>query len=403
MGQVVPQGAAGTWRNILNYMIPVMNLPMAKTKPLQVFRDETLSLEARMIAAIEAVGPRNVAQIARLAGAHQETVRYKIKKQFAGRGFRFQAEVDYHKLGLSLHWATFEVAPIYYATAPRLFDAMNGAAYLVHYSKVLPGGYFVALFALPAGRGPDFARFLGTLQKRKIINGFTLNEVVAERHKPMDVKHFDFRASRWEVDWQKIRNSPSVPLTIDRSRRERVADEVDMLLIKELQKDALQHTVGIARRVKVNAKTLEYHYRVHVVKRQLIPRYRVRWMRDLTKTMAHSTVVVRMTFKGLDPRSYQRVQATVGRIPFLWFEARLDDGTYFATLSIPVTDFLETMSYVNSELQSLGPGVELGYMKVGDSFNFTIPYHMFSKGEWRFDAKNMEASVMKGLSEGLEK
>ena len=37
------------------------------------------------------------------------------------------------------------------------------------------------------------------------------------------------------------------------------------------------------------------------------------------------------------------------------------------------------------------------YLSIEDSENYTIPYHMFSKGKWRFDPKRAESAVLAGL------
>jgi DNA-binding Lrp family transcriptional regulator len=376
-------------------------MPIVKT--VQVPGGKSLDLEAKVIAAIETVGPRNIAEIARITGAHQETIRYKIKKRFVKRGFRFQAEVDYGKLGLTLHWGRFVVSPIYYESAPKFFAALGAHGYLTHYAKILPSGHFVALFALPTGKGEKFRSFLRGLQKRKVIADFDLDKVEAERHKPMDVSQFDFKAGRWEANWSKIRESRGSPLVIDRTPKSQLADETDLKIVKELQINALQHATEIARKLKMNEKTVEYHYRAHVVKESLIPRYRVRWMRDLTRRVTHSLTIVRMTFNGLDDRAYERVQSAINRIPFLWVEARLEHGTYVATLAIPVSEVMETMSYLNEEIQYLGPKADIGFLRDRDSYNFTIPYEMFVEGEWEFDPRKMETAAVAQLSKSLKK
>jgi len=140
-----------------------------------------------------------------------------------------------------------------------------------------------------------------------------------------------------------------------------------------------------------------------VVKHKLIAGYRIRWMKEMTNVLTHSMMIVRMTFKGLKGTAYMKTQAVVSKIPFLWVEDLLKDGTYIATLSIPTEDYLETIAYVNDELRFLGPNVDLGFLKVNESYNFTIPYHMFSDGEWRFDSKEMETTILTELSGGLEK
>ena len=96
----------------------------------------------------------------------------------------------------------------------------------------------------------------------------------------------------------------------------------------------------------------------------------------------------------------------IRRVPrpfFLWVEDLLKDGTYVATLSVPIEDFAGTIGYLNDEVHALGSSIEMGFLKVGESYNFTIPYDMFSDGEWQFDPKEMEAAVLKELTGGIEK
>jgi DNA-binding Lrp family transcriptional regulator len=375
---------------------------LSPTRSIQAFKDESKDLDARIISAIGSVGPRNVALISRRTGVHQETTRYKINKRFSSLGFRFQAEVDYGRLGLVLHWASLQISPLYYESAPSLLRALNKTGYLIHFSKILPQGQYVALFALPDGREEEQARLLQSLKKRRIIADFRLDQIVVERHKPMDPSFYNFQSNRWEVDWHKVRTSPGLPLPVVKKSGQ-LADETDMLIIKELQKDALQHISDLAPKLKIHQKTLEYHYRTHVVKNGLIPRYRVRWMGDIGKTLAHSTIVSQLTFTGLEKSEFRHVQGVVSKIPFLWVEDLFHDGTYVATLSIPAEDFVETGSYLNAELGELGDKVVFGYMKVSEASNFTIPYQKFSEGEWRFDSKRMELEIAKELSKNIEK
>ncbi len=376
---------------------------MSSAKTLHAFKDDSLGLEARIVAAISSVGPRNVAQIARLTGAHQETIRYKVKKQFAERGFRFQAEVDYRKLGLQLQWATIRISPPYHASASRFFDALNKTAYLVHYSKFLPEGSFVSLFAPPAGRGYELGTLLEALRRKKVIEDFQLDAVVVERHKPMDVRNFDFQKARWEVDWQRVKRSEGLPLPDDPVEAVGVADGIDLRIIKELQIDELQHTVGIARKLRINEKTLEYHYRNHVRGKRLVPRYRVRWMRDFTSAVTHPALVVVMKFSIHEEKLFRQVQSVVNSIPFLWTEYKLKNGEYVAMLGVPLTELMEMMAFMDEVLPLSKAKPDVGYMKVGESFNYTIPYARFSESGWDFDARTAKEAVLKELSRNVQR
>jgi len=353
--------------------------------------------------AIGMVGPRNVAEISRLTGAHQETIRYKIKRQFAEMGFRFKADVDYRKLGLVLHWGKFTVSPVHYPSATKLFRSLNDSAYLIHYSKILPQGHFVALFSLPEGTTNEFAQFLLRLKERKIIAEFELDRVLAQRHKTMDPTFYNFRRDKWEVDWAKVRSARALPLVAEKDRAKSLADGTDLLIINELQKDARRHVSGIAKKLKLNPKTVEYHYRAHVVGEGLVRGYMVRWLKELNQPLSGSVVSVRMTFEGLDRRRFGAVQSVMNRLPYLWVEDLLESRTYIATLAVPMNDFAPTMDHIGRELGFLGRHADIGFLSVAESFNYTIPYHLFSDGKWQVDVKRMEAGVMKGMNSGIGK
>jgi DNA-binding Lrp family transcriptional regulator len=371
---------------------------LARTKSVQAFKDESLDLEARIVDAIRSVGPRNVSLISRMTGAHVETIRYKIKKQFRKLGFKIHADVDFKKLGLTLHWATFHFSRTYYDAASAVLRTLNEIGYLTYFAKIVPQGHYVALFAIPSGKTQQYRGFLSHLRKSGVFADFTIDEVLVSRHKSMDPKFFNFQSGKWDVEWNRVKEEAGVPLQFDGKESQPVADYYDLLLIKELQLDALQHVVAAARKLKVNQKTFEYHYRAHVLKKKLIPSYIVRWMQDQEKTLVHTVVLTRMTFRGLSQTEFSRVQRAVSKIPFLWAEEVLRDGTYITTLCIPGAELITTFSYLNGEVSDLQSKVEVGYIKPRESSLFTIPYNMFSADGWKFDPHHLERELAKRVA-----
>jgi hypothetical protein len=167
-------------------------------------------------------------------------------------------------------------------------------------------------------------------------------------------------------------------------------DLYDLLIIKELQKDSLQHLVEIGRILKVNQKTLEYHYRTHVQKGRLIPSYTVRWTQDIEKSLTHSIQIARLEANGLSNAEFIRLQAAVSKIPFLWAEELLRDGTYVATILMPSQEAVSTFDYIGSEVPNLDSRISVGYIKPHDAFLFTIPFEMFEKG-WSINLDRLES------------
>jgi len=376
---------------------------LSRSKSVQAIRDESPDLEARIITAIGTAGPRNVAQISRMTGAHQETIRYKIKKHFGRLGFRFHAEVDFEKLGLSLHWATLDFAKPYYGMAPQILRALNQVGYLIYFAKVVPQGNYVTLFALPENTSDQYTEFLNKLREEGIIVDFTLDKVNASRHKTMDPRFFNFRSGRWEIEWDKVAEQKPIPLPTAGRPHTEDFDYYDLLVIKELEKDSLQHLTGIAKKLKVHQKTLEYHYRTHVQKWKLIPSYRIRWTQDTTKRLIHSVAYTILTFRNLTNQELVEVQAAINKIPFLWSEDLLQGGTYLAMMYVPVTDMINMTSYISSSLPNLASRVEIGFVEPANATSFTIPYNMYQGGSWKFDLNQIVKSLRKKSVIALKK
>ena len=365
---------------------------MPRVKPNQT-KDGFSDLEARIITAIGSAGPRNIAQISRMTGTHQETIRYKIKKRFARLGFKFHAEVDFDKLGLGLHWGTLYFTNAFYDSAPQVLRVLNRVGYLTYYAKVLPQGSYIGLFALPQGTPDQYKVLLSELTSEGVLSGFTFDEVLASKHKAMNPQFFDFRSGRWEIDWARVPDQISTPLQIGKRAQAVNFDLYDLLIIKELQRDSLQHLTGIAKKLKVHQKTLEYHYRTHVQKCKMIPSYRVSWAQDTSNRPARSTVTTRLTFHDLSKQRLSEVQGSISRVPFLWAEDLLQSGTYVATLHVPVTELLGVSSYINESVRGLDSKVDVGFIKSADTSSFTVPYGQYGKGGWRFDIQEMKSAL----------
>jgi hypothetical protein len=314
-----------------------------------------------------------------------------VKRQFRKLGMRIHAEADYRKLGLVPMWADISFSPKFGGSTESVFLTLNKCAYLVYYGKLLPQGGFTCMFAVPEGKRSQQEELLAHMKRAGIISSYSMRECEVSRINRMDPKFFDFQSGAWQVDWNLVRQGSGTELKVRGSVEAERVDKYDLLLVKELQLDSLQHLVSIAKKVKVHSKTLEYHYRAHVQKAQLVSSYYLRWMRDTERSVAHSVLITKMTFSDLGG-SFKRVQRVVSKIPFLWAEYVYKDGTYMVFLDIPIRETMSTLDYINSELPDLNERVEMSYVKRNEACLFTIPYEMFSDG-WTYDLKKAKSAV----------
>jgi len=348
-------------------------------------------VEERLVHSIQELGPRNVALLARETRAHPETIRYKVKRQFKKLGIRIHAQVDYRKLGLIPFWADLRFSPKFGGSASDVFTRLSHSAFLIYYGKLLPQGSFTCMFALPEGKKSQHEELLSYMKKVGILDGFTLNETVANRINRMNPRFFNFRSGSWEIDWSEVKKSQGSEMKVTSAPRPARVDLHDLLLVKEMQINSLQHLVSIAKKVKVHSKTLEYHFRAHVQNEKLVSSYYLRWAHDIESNVSRSILLTILKFRNLGS-ALGRVQRVVSKIPFLWAEYMFKDGTYTAFLYTPFREAMTTLDYLNSEVPDLHDRVEMSFVKKKEASLFTIPYEMFEDG-WNYDLKKAKSAV----------
>lgn len=355
---------------------------MTKTESIQSTRDTQANLEGKIVEAIQKVGPKNISLLSRVTGAHAETIRYKVKRQFPSVGLQLKASPDYKKLGLTEYWGMLKFSPKMSRRAQTVLLSLQQEAYLTSYGRIVPQGRYAVQFALPVDMAKAHRELLQSLADAGVLEGFDLEEVAAGRLTPMNPRYFNFQSDRWEVDWGRVSGESGKPLPVTKDVPAE-ADKLDLMLVKETEEDPLQHIVSIARKLKIHQKTLEYHYRAHLLKQRLVPSFVVRWSPGPVNTEAGPTMIGILMFSRLGPR-FDEVQRAVSKIPFTWAESALKDGRYVATVCIPVNEAVPVYSYLDSELGDLSDKVEIGYLKRSERRAFSVPAHLFNEG-WTFD------------------
>ena len=256
----------------------------------------------------------------------------------------------------------------------------------------MPHGHYLCVFSVPGGASQDLRLFLEDLKKMGVLDGFGINRAVFSRRDSMMPAHFDFGAGRWDVDWAKVRAGPSRPFPVRKEQPASDLDDYDLMLMKELEADSLRHIVGIARKLRVHQKTLEYHYRAHVQKRKLISYY-VKWVGEPEETESPAVLPTVLLFSHLG-NGLPQVQNAVSKIPFLWWESLTENGSYIALLLTPVREAIDVFDYISREAPDLHDKVQVGYVKVEDSAIFAVPNHLYNRG-WTFDRHAARARIAK--------
>ena len=152
----------------------------------------------------------------------------------------------------------------------------------------------------------------------------------------MRAEFYDFDHGVWDFDWTE-RVEPSKD-QVEEITSELSFDKFDLLILKEMQKDATRSISEIRDKIKeedgidINYKTLAWHWIKHVQEKKMIKGYRLNWMgtsydwaADKPKQRQHKYMIVAVFVKGVSQAERASIRSEMNRLPFLWCETAGED------------------------------------------------------------------------------
>jgi hypothetical protein len=407
--------AGSTWYKPRDQTIPPEDIVAPRdailiTEPSKRQAVNTPEKIAQMVKLMAELGP-DIDLIARTTGVFKETVRYWYKERILGEGMAVQAVPNEAALGMKRIAAKVRVAGTYLAHIQPTFLAMNDCSFAAAFEQAIPDEYYFLHATVPEKFVADYRYFIKKLKEIGIFESTELFEFDWFRRVPMRAEHYDFEASRWDYNWQN-----QLPIEKEEMKPKHIAeakvDKIDLLILKELQLDAarplteVNRALGAKNKIEINYKTLEWHYRQHVVKGGLISGYSIRWLGTRYNPLAekvehrrHRYLVVNVIVKDVTNQEFLELTTKANRTPFLWSEMRGKD--YLAQFAFPIEETVDAFEYLRDILR---PFQGRGSHYVVDQRNaaqFVLPYNSWSESEkdWAFEKEKalglMESLVLK--------
>lgn len=355
---------------------------------------------ADLIQAVDRIGIKNVAALSRMTGMPKETIRYMLKKRFPELDLRVETVFNLGDLGLQRYSATISFAPDALPHANSILDRLAEVAFLTYRTGTLLEPTHVALFAVPVLVEEQFHSFMRDLVSEGILRDAEFKRVEWVRNPELKCGFYDFDSGRWSIDWAEVGKRPEAPpspIVVDQPRLKPAIDRSDLLLIKELQASSQRSLVDISGKLKMNAVTLRWHFRKHVL--PVISYHRVRWIPvrggDQTKVAGAS-----FGFSQLTRSQLGKVRLLFNNFPFAWYEAGSRDGSYRAELAIPVEELVLSLEFLNARLGEMSlPPWETYLLNLRSSMCYTVPYENFTDEDgWTFDPERALSSILAVVS-----
>ncbi|MDV3292971.1 MAG: hypothetical protein LYZ70_01715 [Nitrososphaerales archaeon] len=363
------------------------------SRPEGAKRDTNAST-AQLVQLISEIGP-DVAEIARRLGQFKESVRYRYKSKILKKGFAVQAAADYEKLGLRRVMFVASFAGDFRRYASTILTAMSELCYVVYFARVLPEGRYIVNAAVPTEFVDRFAELIHALKSKGLFSSVEVLNFEWARNPPMRAEFYDFDIGRWDFDWSTVGKMNYGAAAYVPSNREKF-DYTDLLIVKELQKDATRSLTEIADQLKVNYKKLAWHYATHIIGRKLLRSYRINWMGTrynyrIEKALhrKHRYVELVLVVRDLKGRERMELMSSTNRLPFLWFEA--SGKNYYADFAFPIDSMTEALEYLATVLEPFEGRYDHYAIDTTNALTFSIAYQLYDQnlGKWAFNSADL--------------
>lgn len=316
--------------------------------------------------------------------------------KLAERGIRVLPLLDTDKLGLQRVRVSFEI-PEGAGDPKVIMGGLHQKAGLKSYTRIFFSHEFDCEFVVPKDSLVQFRKLLEALQEMKLIENVEYKPILWKQILMMKTQHFDYESSEWDVDYSRLVGDPSITIEKQISPSTKI-DKNDVLIIKSLELDPWAKVVDISEKLKIPVGDVSYHLNKHVLGKKLIPTYRLRWIGNKESWSKHSIVIQTYVFEKLEDDEMRRAMSVMTAAPFTWDIQLAEDGTFFANLLTPLSQFPETQHYISESLRPLNlrPRVLTGDWSLASTF--TIPSTMFEERRWKLDPEVSLSYVLQMVS-----
>jgi hypothetical protein len=348
-----------------------------------------------LIEAVNRVGIQNISLLSRMTGMPTETVRYTVKKRFPTMGLNIRTPMNHGLMGLERYFISLNFSNSAKSSAPAILETLSSSAFLTYWCKDAIGSRYLTFFSIPVSFADEHRRFLDRLKDEDILVDYRTERLEWSRHPELKSRYYDFGKGTWSINWDEIKRQgeapPSLPSIEEPSPLPDI-DVTDTLIIKELQLDSWRNIAEIARKLKVNDRTLRWHYRKHVA--PIATSSYVSWLPVTKKGIARAAGLI-YEFNGITKDTLKELRFFFNNFPFAWFEAGRQDGYYQVHSAVPADFMMESLRFLNSSIADAIDKSTIWTTDLSTSHWYTMPYENFdNKKGWFFEQDDVLKKIL---------
>lgn len=234
-------------------------------------------LDLRMIEGLGVLGPRNITSLARRLGVPAETLRKRLRR-LRSQVFLY-ANIYHTNLGLRKAVVLAQAVP---GWEQLLFDCLKMNDFWIYVNRCYGiNEGCIGFYTIPKEHAIEFEDFILELEKLRVANNTRISWSTCFQAVHARCNWFNPNEAKWIFRWDEWINeiptrTTQLPYTlIDPRDFPVMADEIDVFILKELEKNPTVSLTDLATMLGISQQLAEYHYRKHIMARGLLESFDV--------------------------------------------------------------------------------------------------------------------------------
>jgi DNA-binding Lrp family transcriptional regulator len=368
---------------------------------------ELTILDIKILRALWEIGPRNLSRVARAVGIHRRTLESRIERMKSDPNFflRVHTSVYHTNIGLRKAVVFLEANP---GIEQLLFDCLPINQFWLYVCRSYGMGEgCTAVYAVPIEHCHEFEEFIYELRRLEVAKNVHIYWSTCFQGGRITLNWFDNKLGRWVFPWDDWINEvqtqkTDLPYTLVESKSYlNRADEIDIKMLEKLEGDATRSLTDIARSVGISRQLARFHYKEHLLGRNLIEGHEVFVMRygNSPSVMVYFTI----TFHTHETFA-KFARSLLDKFFVLTMGKNLGENCLILEVFLPPEEFRRFIEVLSTMTK----------MKLVKSYNYaiqdlrircrqTISPPLFKRDSWVYDHKTFIETVRQKVSNSFQR
>lgn len=354
--------------------------------------DET---NAKILEGLGAHGPRNISALAKKLKISPTTVAFRISKLVEESGLQVRGRLNFQKLGLRRAVIFTEAKPGKEKVLRNLVENLPFWTYAIRCFGRFNGVY--ALFSFPSEFTREFEDYFAEASRLNVLEKYAVFWVTDFCEMPPNFRWFDFKKRGWNFHWQQwlkeIENSTKAlpKRLLDPETYPIFADNTDLLILKELEKDGSIEFKKLAKTVDMTPEAVRYRFQNHILKRQLVVDYEI----SIFPYPFQSSDLASFAIDFKDQAALARFVNSLTNKPFVLNYAKVTgQNKLIAHFFTPKMEFSHLIDCLNQLIEMhIVERFSHVVLDVPSYKRQTVSYEFFEKNRWAYNHQE----ILKGL------